>query len=224
MAGIALLDGDDDHEALRWRRQVDAFDIWHAGLFHAVPHRRGAQAGTIHAVNRRLERRRAGNNRIVAMVERLDANERLGTLRAGLVARTLAERSFWHRLTGNDFAFDDDFGICRETQSGHRSLDHVDRLTDQTAGPIVFVDAERHSLRSRDVEQRMLAECHRHGKWLAGLHGFLIMNLAVLPGRDIQPDLVFVVQHDAIAADVLDAGFRIARHDEMSRAEVTAAV
>ena len=50
------------------------------------------------------------------------------------------------------------------------------------------------------------------------------MHLAVLPGRDVKTDFVFVLEHDAIAADIFNAGFGIARDHEMSRAKIPAAV
>ena len=98
------------------------------------------------------------------------------------------------------------------------------RLADQSAGPIIFVDAKGHRLRGGNVKQRMLAEGHYYRESLAGLHRLLIVNLAVLAGRDVEPDLVLVLEHDPIAADIFDAGLGIAGHDQMSRAEIASAV
>ena len=50
------------------------------------------------------------------------------------------------------------------------------------------------------------------------------MNLAVLSWGDIQTDLVLFLQHDAVAADILDTGFGIAGNHQMSRAEIAPTV
>ncbi len=39
-----------------------------------------------------------------------------------------------------------------------------------------------------------------------------------------KPDLVFVLEHDPVAADIFDAGFGIAGHHQMSRAEIASTV
>ena len=98
-------------------------------------------------------------------------------------------------------------------KSRHRPLDDIDRLADQTTGPVILVNSEWNGLRRRNIEQRMLTECHRHREWLARFHGFFVVHLAVLARRDVQSNLVLVLQHDPVAADILDAGFRIARDD-----------
>ncbi len=107
---------------------------------------------------------------------------------------------------------------------GDRSFDDIDGLADQTAGPVIFVNAERHCLRRRNIEQRMLAESHSDGKGFAGFHRFFVVHLTVLSRRDIKPHFVLVLQHDAVAADVFNAGLRIARDDQMSSAQIASPV
>src|SRR5918999_436090 len=85
VAGITLLDSYNNHEPLRRGRQIDTANVRHPGLFHAVPHGSGAQAGTIHTVNRRLERSRTANNWIISIVQRLYAHKRLGAPSAGVI-------------------------------------------------------------------------------------------------------------------------------------------
>src|SRR6266545_1494341 len=70
----------------------------------------------------------------------------------------------------------------------------------------------------------MLPEGHRYRKRLARPHSLFIMHFAVLAGRDIQPNLILVVQHDAITANVLDTGFWIAGNDEMGRTQIAPTV
>src|SRR5262245_19536930 len=118
MAWISLFNGDNNHKSLRRRWQVNTFDVRHTGLLHAVPNRRGAQAGTIHAVNRRFEWRGAADDRIVAVVKSFDANERFGSPSAGVITGPFAERTFLHRFAGNDFALDDEFRARWKMQSG----------------------------------------------------------------------------------------------------------
>src|SRR4030095_10352981 len=100
MARISLFDRDDNHKSLRRRRQVNTFDVRHTGLLHAVPNRRGAQAGTIHAVNRRFEWRGAADDWIVAVVKSFDANERFGSPGAGVITGPFTERDLLHRFGG----------------------------------------------------------------------------------------------------------------------------
>src|SRR4030095_13348785 len=63
-----------------------------------------------------------------------------------------------------------------------------------------------------------------HRKFFAGLHGLLVVNLAMLAGRDVQTDFILVLQHDPIAADILDSGFRITGHNQMGGSEIAPAV
>src|SRR4051794_34072115 len=70
----------------------------------------------------------------------------------------------------------------------------------------------------------MLAKRHRYGKWLAGFHRFFVMNFAVLSWRDIQTDLVLVLKHHSITADVLHTGFGISSHNEVSRSKIAPTV
>ena len=44
VAGITLLDRHGNHEALRRGREINSFDVRHAGLLHSIPHGGRAQA------------------------------------------------------------------------------------------------------------------------------------------------------------------------------------
>src|SRR5215472_18465308 len=68
VARVALFDRDDNHESLRWRRQINTTNVGNASLLHSVPYRGCPQAGPIHTVNGWLKRCSATNNRLVAIV------------------------------------------------------------------------------------------------------------------------------------------------------------
>ena len=128
MASILLLDGDHDEEGIV---HIDAGDARHARSFELLP--QDAALETHRMVRRaRPLRRHVQQDRVVAVVDRLDADDRLlvgvtlGTDR--VIARPLAERSFHVRfgLGRRHLALDHDFGVRRDRQAGERSADHLD--------------------------------------------------------------------------------------------------
>src|SRR5919112_5870407 len=70
----------------------------------------------------------------------------------------------------------------------------------------------------------MLPKYHSNRKWFTGLHRFLIVHSSVFAGRNIKADLVSILKHDAIAADVFDASLGIASNHEMRRSQIAPAV
>jgi hypothetical protein len=67
-------------------------------------------------------RHAAEQDRIVAIVDRLDVEHRLGPQVAGVIAGPLAERPFDALVAGLDEALDDDLGIGRDRQPGDGAL------------------------------------------------------------------------------------------------------
>src|SRR4029079_17266256 len=119
-------------------------------------------------MDRRFERRRAADNRLIAMVERLDPDKWFRATGARIIAWPLAERALLQRFAGDDLALDHDLGAGGKMQPGHRAFDYVDGLADQAARPIVLVDSVGYRLRRGDVQKRMLSERHCYRKRLAG--------------------------------------------------------
>src|SRR5687767_8948800 len=170
VTGIALLDCHNDHETLSRGRQIDAADIRDARPLHGVPNGSGAKTGPVHAVNSRLKGRSAADDRIIAIVESLDPNERLGPLRARVITRPFPKGTFRQTLTGGDLALDGNLRASRNMELRQRRFHDLDRLAQDTTGPVVLVDPERYRLRCRYKQERMLAEHHRNGKGLARAH------------------------------------------------------
>src|SRR6476469_2213617 len=102
-------------------------------------------------MDRRFEGRSAADNRLIAMIERLDPDKGFCATSARIIAWPLAERALLQRFAGDDLALDHDFGAGGKMQPGHRAFDYVDRLTDQAARPIILVDPVGYRLRRGDV-------------------------------------------------------------------------
>src|SRR6202043_3446881 len=94
VAGIALLHRDGEEQPrvadlVRPRRG----DAGHAGLLDVLAQQRRAHDGAVAADFVRWTLRRAAEqDRLVAMIDRLDVNHRLGPQIAGVIAGPLAER------------------------------------------------------------------------------------------------------------------------------------
>ena len=97
MARIALLDGD----AVKHARSADFMTPDLADIRHARAHQLALEHGRAHdgAITRHLirtaaERRDAQDNRIIAVINRLNIEHRLGAVPRRVVSGPLAERSF----------------------------------------------------------------------------------------------------------------------------------
>src|SRR5439155_12513973 len=93
----------------------DAFDARDTDSLELGPQQRRTQERAIEGLLvRRLVRRRAQEDRVVAGVKRFDLHERLGPRVARVVAGPLPERTPGERRCGMDPARDDDRGLGRE--------------------------------------------------------------------------------------------------------------
>src|SRR5262249_17994172 len=82
--------------------------------------------------------RRAADDWIIAIKDRLDVDIGPRLRVVGIVAHPFAERTFRHYLTRHRLAFNRDLAVGRDRETGIRSADHVDRLAAQAASEIVF--------------------------------------------------------------------------------------
>src|SRR4029434_1494656 len=145
VTGIALLDGDDGELPRSGLVRPDAANIRDAGFLQLFPHmRRARDRAQQSQCVRRPRRIRTRENRIVAVEDPLHADKRLEALRTGVVARPLAERSFFLQLTGSDFAFENNFRICRIRQTGDVTPDHLDRFPLEAAREVAFTAHSRY--------------------------------------------------------------------------------
>src|ERR1051325_2792946 len=202
VARIALLDRDDEHEtAAAGDRKPYALDVRHAGLFQLVPDKRRAEIRAIPAqFRRRTAWRRAQNNRVVAVIDALDLDDRLGTLVARVIAGPLAEWTFGPRLVENNVAFDRDLGSRRNREAGVLAFEDFERLAAHAADELVFRHAVGNFDAAGEKRERVMAERHRDLAVPAGVQIFLALDAPVLAGRDVEADRVLVVDHDAVGA------------------------
>src|SRR5213594_2537766 len=114
-----------------------SLDIWNVGLVEVIPDCRGAY-GNAERNKGRLHRRRAGENRIIAIIEFLDANDRFVGCAVSIVARPLAEGPFRLNLLARrrNFTFDGDFRGGGNRQSGHVAADDIDQRSPQSTNII----------------------------------------------------------------------------------------
>src|ERR671919_2496407 len=172
----------------------------------------------------RFEWRGTADNRIIAIVQRLDSHKWLGAAGARIVARPFPKWPFGERFSWSDFSFDRYFRCGGKMEPGQRPFHDFDRLTQNPSGPVIFVDAEGNGLGRGDEQQRVLTKNHRYRERFSRSHRLFIMDFAVLARRNIKPDFVSILKHHAIAADVFQPRLRIARNDQMSRSQITTAV
>ena len=168
----------------------------------------------------RLVLRRAGENRIVAVQDRLHVHVGPRHDVVGVVAHPFAERPFRLDLPGHGFAFDHDLGIGGNRKAGVRALDHFDRLAADAAGEVILRHAAGNGLAESKIEQRILAAHDRELAALAALEIFVAMNAAVFAFGDLAADGFAVVDFAAIGAEVVPVGVRILGDAHIGGADV----
>src|SRR4051812_6194493 len=204
MTGVGLLDRDDvEHACAAWLVHPDALHTGQARALDLVPdHSRLHDALRIRKVRGRHHRAREPEDRIVAMVDALDAYDRLLRATAGVVAGELAERTFGHGLAGMHRAFQHDFGVRRHRQAVELALDDVIRRAAMARGVVVFRKAEADLVAACEKEQRIVAAGDEYRARLPLLPIFLADLTAVLARRDPQAHLVGPLHHRSIGAAV----------------------
>src|SRR5260370_1351746 len=140
VAGIALLDGNYVEQPAAARFMTpNAANIRNTRSLQLLPQQRGAhEAAHIVELAGRPRGRRAEDDRVVAMIEPLDLDNRFGTPRAGVVSGPLSERAFIAFLAGHRVAFDHDLGRSREGQARVLAFNHLHRTALQSSDPVVL--------------------------------------------------------------------------------------
>src|SRR5829696_5557852 len=110
-----------------------------------------------------LEQRETAQDRIVAVIYRLDANHRHGGLVAGVVTGPLAKWTFGHKIIRRHFALDGDLRVGGNRQSGERPFDDIMRVPGDPAGVSVLVHPVRHVGGSDEKIDRMMAKRNSDG-------------------------------------------------------------
>ena len=226
MAGIALGDRDRKQQPrvadfMRPRRR----DAGHAGLLDVLAQQRRAHDRTIAAdLVRRALRRAAEQDRVVAMVDRLDVDDRLRPQVAGIVAGPLAERTLDALVAGLDETLKHDFRVGRNRQAGDRAPDHLHRLAAHAADDLVFAHAVGHFAAGHQEGHRVAAADHRDRHRLIARAVFVAHLPAVLAGRDVEARGLGVVDHHPVGAAIDPALVRFADDVEAAGADIAAAV
>src|ERR1700757_2898732 len=113
MAGIALLDGNAvEHTRAANFVTPDLAHFRHASIGHVLLDGRRAHHRTVarHLVGSRAHRRHAEQDRIVAVIDRLDVDHGTRLCAAGIMTAPFAERALDDLAVGMDIAFDYDLG------------------------------------------------------------------------------------------------------------------
>ena len=186
--------------------------------FELVPDKNPARGEN--AAARAEKRRRAEDDRIVAIEHALDHRDRRRSRAAAVVTGHFAEGSFDLRafVGRQHLAFEHDFGRRRGSAS-------------RSSRPWSLPPARRASSRQNHTPTRPnLDWCRRfrtvpvpdraispigHDLSLGPI--FFADHVAVMTGTDVRDDVVFAEQHVAIGADVDVTGVGIARHRRRSR-------
>ncbi len=226
MAGILLLDRNHDEEGVV---HIGADDARHACRLELLPQDAAFEA---HRVVRRAGplRRHVEEDRIVAVVDRLDADDRLlvgGALGADrVIAGPFAERAFEPRLDlgRRHLAFDDDLGMGRDRQPRERALDHLDRPAEHAAGAIELGHAERKFGVGEKEQQRIATERRHHRAGLALFPVTLCDQPALLARALPDAEQVALVHLHPVGAHVDVAGLRIAVDEAVAGADIASAI
>src|SRR6476646_5924785 len=226
MAGIALVDRDREEEPrvadlVRPRRG----DARHARLLDVLAQQAGADHRAIAADLVRWSLRHAAEqDRIVAIIDRLDVEHGFGPQIAGVIAGPFRERALDALVAGFDEALDDDLGIGRNWQAGDRAIDDLDRFAADAPDDLVFADAVRHLAAGHQEGHGIAAADHGDRHALAARLVLVPHLAAVLAGRDVEACGLGVVDHHAIGAAVDPALVGIAGDVEAAGPDVAPAI
>src|SRR4051812_29424163 len=175
-------------------------------------------------------RRHVQQDWIVAIVDRLDANDGLlvgGTLGPyRVVAGPFPERTFepgfyaWRR----HFAFDDNLCMRRNRQSSKRAFDHFNWTPKHAADAIKLGHAEWKFRIGEKEQQRIAAESDDHRTGFPFLPVPLRNESALLPGTLPYAEQIALVHLHAIGPHIDIAGLRVTIDESIAGSDVAAAI
>ncbi len=230
LSGVARVALPDRH-AVQQARGADLVaphpgHVGHAGGGERLLDHRRAQhrAVAAHLVRSAAHRRHAQQDRVVAVVERLDLQDRFRVLAAGVIAGPLAERTLHLVVAGAEMALDHHLGVGRERQAGDPARNAVQRRAPDAADDVEFTGAGWR-LGAGSVEGHRLAAQH-HDDWtaLAPREMLFAVRMAVLARHHQDADRLAVVHHRAVGADIEPAVVGIAGDRIASGADITSPV
>ena len=171
-----------------------------------------------------VRHQRAGERRVGAIAQLLDAHVGRRAARPSVIAGELAERAFGEGLVRIDEAFEDDLGARRQRQAGDVACEQLDRRAVDAGVVFVLALGLRQARGGDQEQQRIDAVAGRDRHRLAHLPPLLAIDGRVLAGRGVDADLARTLDHHAVGADVDAAGLRILGDDRVAGAEILAAV
>ena len=162
--------------------------------------------------------RRAAQDGVVAVEDRLDVDvgARLRVVR--VVAHPFSERTLGPNLAGDRLAFYRDFAVGRDRKAGVRPADDVDRLAAYAAGDVELADLGDGNSGEHEKQRVLPAEnddLHR----LAAREVLVAVDAAVLALGDLAADRPAVVDLRAVRAKVEPARVRVLRDHAVGRAD-----
>src|SRR5262249_3735111 len=198
----------------------------HAGIDHVLLDDGRAHDGAIarHLVRAGAHRRHAEQDRVVAVIDRLDVDDRDLTHAAGVVAGPFAERPLRVGLARLDVAFDHDLGVGRKRQPRDLAAYHLGRPPAHAADDVELERAVGRLDTAVEEGDRIAADHHHHRHGLTPLEIFLAVDPARVALRPDQADRLPAVHLGAVGAGVEPVLLGIARDAVGAGADITAAV
>src|SRR5205085_5717643 len=124
--------------------------------------------------------RTAENDRVVAIINRLQIDDWLLSGAAGVVPGPLAEWALEERIVGSSEPLQDDLRVGWNRQAGVAPADDLDRFTPEAANPLELVHVRRDLDPGGDKEDRIPAYGDGDGHRLIPGEVLIAMNAPVL--------------------------------------------
>src|SRR5579862_645411 len=225
VVGLLLMDGDD---VAAERHQVGGPANGNARFLQPADGPDRAQRQHEGITGPMLQRRAAVQDGVVAVIERLDVDDRLGGFLGLVVASPFAEGTL-HQVLGlgrEHLAFDGDLGTRGNRQAGSLPFDDRHRLAREEAGVVVLGLGPRQAVgrAAAEEDQRFGSKGYGDRGWLALFPILLHDAPAVALGLGEDGDGLRVVHLHAVGTDVHEAVLGVLVNDGVARADVGPAV
>src|SRR6516165_2362949 len=225
MSGIALIDSDSEQQPcaadlVRPRRNYAR----HTGGLNVFS-QRGAHNGAIATY---FVRRTLGwtteQDWFVTVVNCLDVEDRLWPHIAGVIAGPFAKRALDTHIVRLDKTFDYDLSVRWNRQSGHRTLDYIDRRAANATKDFQLADPKRHLTATHQEAQGIATADNNDWHALSARLIFVAHLAAVFARRNVEAQRLLIVDHHPVGATIDPASVRITRDVITSSANVASAV
>ena len=135
-----------------------------------------------------------------------------------------AEGTFGTLVIGLHPTFQDDFRSRGERKPCDLAAHDSDRLFENRAYIVVLAHAKRDLDAGNEVTERVTAGHDSNREGLAGLLVLLILNAAMLSLDHVDGDMITIMDHRAVGADVHPIRIEVSRDDRAAGADVAAAI